>query len=237
MLEAGKLYYLSISKKISLLDQVSQAGRSSDLTRADHRGQEALQSCSSCCLLPCVSIVREKIKASSTPAVTSVGYFSVWGMKVEEEVKAKHSFVSQPKCLSEFFGKTLVCNFNFTLIWMVITKGYIQIMCLTLTKLTSYHYNPWTVNVCANIYNLAESELHPSSLFMPEFLEYKLCIFCKSCENQKHAPSCQHSTVLQKHFWKIPTWEIAEKSREEDFKGKDWQHVFFKCLTEGKINL
>lgn len=188
-------------------------------------------------MLPCVSIVREKIKASSTPAVTSVGYFSVWGMKVEEEVKAKHSFVSQPKCLSEFFGKTLVCNFNFTLIWMVITKGYIQIMCLTLTKLTSYHYNPWTVNVCANIYNLAESELHPSSLFMPEFLEYKLCIFCKSCENQKHAPSCQHSTVLQKHFWKIPTWEIAEKSREEDFKGKDWQHVFFKCLTEGKINL
>lgn len=93
-LQAGELYYLSISKKISQLDQVSQAGRSSDLTRADHRGRGALQSCSSCC--PVSASCKRKIKASSLheiPAVTSVGYFSMWEMKVEE-VKAKHSFVS-----------------------------------------------------------------------------------------------------------------------------------------------
>lgn len=55
MLEAGKLYYLSISKEISLLDQVSQeAGGSSDFTSADDRGRGALQSCSSCCLVSTV---------------------------------------------------------------------------------------------------------------------------------------------------------------------------------------
>lgn len=103
-LEAGKLYYLSISKKISQLDQVSEAGRSSDLTRADHRGRGALQSCGSCCPVSASFGKKKKEKIRHPPlchipAVTSVGYFSVWGMKVEEEVKAKQSVVSQPEAL------------------------------------------------------------------------------------------------------------------------------------------
>lgn len=66
-LEAGKLYYLSISKKISQLDQVSEAGRSSDLTRADHRGWGALQSCGSCCPVSAsFGKKKRKNKASST---------------------------------------------------------------------------------------------------------------------------------------------------------------------------
>lgn len=40
---------------------------------------------------------------------------------------------------------------------------------------------------------------------------YCVCIFC---QNGRHAPSCLHSTALQEHFWKIPTWENMQKKKE-----------------------
>lgn len=106
-LEAGKLYYLSISKKITLLDQVSQAGRSSDLTRADHRGREALQSCSSCCL---VSASFGGGGASSTWS-NSCSNLSRMLQRVRNEGGGGGIHLWVSSTLSpEFFGKTSIWN-------------------------------------------------------------------------------------------------------------------------------
>lgn len=73
--------------------------------------------------------------------------------------------------------------------------------------------------------------------------ENMLCVFCRSYKQLRHAASCLHSSVLQTHFWKIPTWEMATQKKKKrgwlgNLKGEcERWNVSYKCLMKCKISL
>lgn len=75
---------------------------------------------------------------------------------------------------------------NYNLLWMVITRSYIHIMCF---KISSNHYKPWTVNVCADmqLVHMVESKFLLLSFYIRASLHRHLRTCCVYSSNSASA--------------------------------------------------